>query len=155
MTAAVLVLNASYEPISRTRVQRAMALVVAGKAVIEEAVPDMWVRHKSGRYPWPKVLRLLKYVKIPFKYGDETWSKAGVLRRDNHKCVFCGKHATTVEHIMPTSRGGDPRCWLNTAAACSPCNGKKGDRTLKESGMKLLFQPYVPKKLHLSVNPAY
>jgi hypothetical protein len=152
VTAAVLVWNATYEPISRTRLQRAMAMVVAGTAVIEEAVPDKWVRHKTGRYPWPKIIRLLKYVRVPFRYGAETWSKQGVLRRDNHKCVFCGKHADTVEHILPTSRGGDPRCWLNTAAACSPCNNKKGDRTLKESRMRLLWEPFVPMKLHLSIH---
>lgn len=152
MIASVLVLNATYEPISKTRLQRAMAMVVAGTAVIEEAVPDMWIRHKSGRFPWPKVLRLLKYVKIPFRYGPETWSKHGVLRRDNYKCVFCGKAADTVEHIQPTSRGGDPRGWLNTAAACSPCNNKKGNRTLKEARMKLLWEPYAPNKLHLSVH---
>ena len=152
MTAAVLVYNATYEPISRTRIQRAMALVTAGRAVIEEALPDRWVRSQNKTYPWPKIIRLLAYVKVPFRYGPETWSRGGVLRRDNHKCVFCGKHADTIEHIMPTSRGGDPRCWLNTAAACSPCNGKKGDRTLKEARMKLLWEPYVPQRLHLAVH---
>jgi 5-methylcytosine-specific restriction endonuclease McrA len=151
MTAAVTVWNASYEPISHTRLQRAMALVVAGRAVIEEALPDKFIRHKNGQFPWPKIIRLLKYVKVPIKYGEETWSRQGVLRRDNHKCIFCGKHATTIEHLMPTSRGGGPRDWLNTAAACQPCNNKKGDRTVKEAHMKLLFQPYAPKKIHLSV----
>ena len=152
MTAAVEVWNASYEPISRTRFQRAMALVISGKAVIEEAVPDKWVRHTGGKFPWPKIIRLVKYVKVPFRYGPEAWTKQGVLRRDGHKCVFCGKHADTVEHILPTSRGGDPRCWLNTAAACSKCNGRKSDRTLKEAHMKLLWEPFVPMKLHLAVN---
>lgn len=152
MSTSVYVMNASYEMLSTTRLQRAMALVMSGKAVIEESLPNKFVRHKNGKFPWPKIIRLLKYVKVPFRYGPEAWSKQGVLRRDNHKCVFCGKHADTVEHIMPTSRGGDPRCWLNTAAACSPCNNKKGDRTLQESGMKLLWKPYVPMKLHLSVH---
>lgn len=153
MTAAVLVMNASYEPISRTRLQRAMAMVVSGKAVIEEALPDKFVRHAHGQFPWPKIIRLLKYVKIPFKYGPEAWSRAGVLRRDKNKCIFCGGHATTIEHIMPTSRGGAPRCWLNTAAACEKCNGKKGNKTLKEARMKLLFKPYTPERLHLSIHP--
>lgn len=152
MTAAVLVWNASYEPISHTRIQRAMALVTQGRAVIEEALPDKFVRHKNGKYPWPKIIRLLKYVKVPIRYGPEAWSRAGVLRRDNHKCIFCGKHATTLEHIMPTSRGGDPRGWLNTAAACTSCNNKKGDKTVKEARLKLLWDPYVPRKLHLSVH---
>lgn len=152
MTAAVVVWNASYEPISHTRIQRAMSLVVQGRAVIEEALPDKFIRSKNVVHPWPKIIRLLKYVKVPIRYGDETWTRQGVLRRDNHKCIFCGKHANTIEHIMPTSRGGAPRCWLNTAAACTKCNGKKGNKTLKEAHLKLLFEPYVPKKLHLSIH---
>lgn len=147
---AVVVWNADYQAISRTRVQRAMAMVVDGRAVIEESLPDKFIRHKNGSFPWPKIIRLLKYVRVPFRFGEETWTRQGVLRRDNHKCVFCGKRADTIEHIMPTSRGGAPRCWLNTAAACTKCNGKKGDRTLKEARMKLLWAPYAPKKLHLS-----
>lgn len=149
---AVLVWNASYEPISHTRIQRAMALITSGRAVIEEALPGKFVRSKNETHPWPKIIRLLKYVRVPVKYGPEAWSRQGVLRRDNHTCVFCGKHADTIEHIWPTSRGGAPRSWLNTAAACVKCNGKKGDRTLKEAHMKLLFQPYEPKRLHLSIH---
>src|SRR5690348_1337427 len=99
MTAAVLVYNASYEPISRTRLQRAVCLFVNGRAVIEEAIPAKWVRHQTGRFPWPTIIRLLKSVKVPFRYGPEAWSKQGVLRRDGHKCCYCGKPADTVAHI--------------------------------------------------------
>ncbi len=152
MTARVVVWNADYQPVSTSRIQRAMAMIADGRAVIEEALPDKFIRHKNGEFPWPKIIRLLKYVKVPIRYGPEAWSRQGVLRRDNHKCVFCGKTAKTIEHIMPTSRGGDPRGWLNTAAACQPCNNKKGDRTLKEARMKLLWDPYVPRKLFLSVH---
>jgi hypothetical protein len=152
MTARVVVWNADYRPVSTSRIQRAMAMIADGRAVIEEALPDKFIRHKNGEFPWPKIIRLLKYVKVPFNYGPEAWSRRGVLRRDNHKCCFCGKAATTIEHIMPTSRGGDPRGWMNTAAACQPCNNKKGNRTLKEARMKLLFEPYIPQKLHLSVH---
>ena len=152
MTARVVVWNADYQPVSTTRIARAMAMIADGRAVIEEALPDKIIRHKNGEFLWPKIIRLLKYVKVPFKYGPETWSRQGVLRRDKHKCCFCGKHATTIEHIMPKSRGGDPRGWMNTAAACQPCNNKKGDRTLKEARMKLQFEPYVPQKLFLSVH---
>ncbi len=152
MTAAIIVWNASYEPLSYTKLQRAISLVNSGRAVIEESIPGKFVRSKNGKFPWPKIIRMIKYVKVPFRYGDENWSRQGVLRRDGNRCVFCDKHATTIEHIIPTSRGGAPRCWLNTAAACSPCNNKKGDRTLKEARMKLLFEPYVPRKLHLSIH---
>lgn len=152
MTARVVVWNADYQPVSTSRIQRAMAMIADGRAVIEEALPDKFIRHKNGEFPWPKIIRLLKYVKVPIRYGEEAWSRQGVLRRDDHKCVFCGKHATTIEHLHPTSRGGGARDWMNTAAACQPCNNKKGDRTVKEAHMKLLFKPYVPKKIFLSVH---
>lgn len=152
MTARVVVWNADYRPVSTSRIQRAMTMIADGRAVIEEALPDKFIRHKNGKFPWPKIIRLLTYVKVPIRYGEEAWSRQGVLRRDNHKCVFCGKHANTIEHINPTSRGGGARDWMNTAAACQPCNNKKGSRTLKEAHMKLLFQPYVPKKVYLSVH---
>lgn len=149
MSGKVLVLNASYEPISLTRFGRAMAMIVNGTAVVEEAIPDKFVRHASGMIPWPRVLRLIRYVKVPFRAGPTPWSRRGVLERDGHTCVFCSKHANTIEHILPKSRGGEARCWLNTVAACSPCNNKKGNRTLEESGMVLLFEPFIPSNMVL------
>ena len=110
MTAAVVVINADYMAISHTRLNRAMAMVVSGRAVIEEALPDKFIRHKNGQFPWPKIIRLLKYVKVPIRYGDETWSRQGVLRRDKHKCVFCGK-AKNLE-------------WYMERAVCENCRGQ-------------------------------
>jgi len=45
--------------------------------------------------------------------------------------------------VFPQSRGGKST-WLNTVSACLRCNGRKADRTLAESGMKLLIEPRVP-----------
>ena len=47
-----------------------------------------------------------------------------VLMRDNCICWKCGKHANTVDHLIPRSRGGsdDP---LNLAACCGKCNSAK------------------------------
>lgn len=147
MTAAVVVLNASYEHLSVTKLKRAMALILDGRATIEESHPDKWITTPNGKkFPWPKIIRLLKYVKLSVDYVEEPWSRAGVLRRDKYKCVFCGKRGDTVEHIHPTSRGGGERDWLNTAAACVACNGKKGSKTVKEAGLTLLYKPFVPMK---------
>jgi 5-methylcytosine-specific restriction endonuclease McrA len=33
---------------------------------------------------------------------------------------------------------------MNVVTACKPCNGDKDSKTLKESGMELLYVPYVP-----------
>lgn len=60
-----------------------------------------------------------------------------VLLRDNFTCAYCGDGATTVDHIIPRSRGGnnDPQ---NLVSACITCNSSKKDRTPKEAGMKFL-----------------
>jgi 5-methylcytosine-specific restriction endonuclease McrA len=46
-------------------------------------------------------------------------------------CVYCGKPATTVDHVWPTSRGG-PDIESNLVPACRSCNCRKNDRLLSE-----------------------
>jgi len=152
-TYSVSVLNASYEDLGSTKLDRAMSLVLHGKAVVIEEDDSRIIRSMGGlEFFLPKVIRLLKYVKVPFHYGDEYFSKSGVLRRDNHTCGYCGKTASqgvtlTHDHIMPKSRGGDDS-WLNSITACIKCNGKKANRTPEEANMPLLFEPTVPKRLY-------
>lgn len=142
----VLVLNASYEILRRTSWQDAVTLVVKNKAVVDEAEPDRFIRSQHLQIPWPRVIRLIRYAKIPFIFGDEVWTKQGVLRRDKRTCAYCDKPgATTVDHIFPTSRGGGVRDWMNTVACCFACNQRKEDLTPQEAGMKLLIEPYTPK----------
>ena len=146
MTATVLVLNATYEPMSNTRLGRAVALIQRGEAVIEEAVPGRQLNHKGGFMAFPKVVRMLRYVKVFCQIGPDQFSKRGVLRRDNYTCAYCGRTATTVDHIKPTSKGGARRDWLNTVAACQPCNNRKRDRSPHEAGMELRLTPHVPQR---------
>lgn len=140
----VLVLNATYEPMSYTRLQRAVAMVTRGDAVVEESVPGKILRHKRGEMPWPKTLRLLRYIKVTMDFRPAGWSKAGVLKRDGYTCAYCGRTAKTVDHIVPLSKGGGRTDWLNTVAACDGCNGRKRDRTPQQAKMELRFTPTVP-----------
>jgi 5-methylcytosine-specific restriction endonuclease McrA len=141
----VLVLNASYEKLHRVSWQDAIMLVIKHKAVIDEAIPDKYIRYANGQFPWPKVLRLINYVKVPVSYGEATWTRRGVLERDNYTCAYCGKRGDTIDHLDPQSRfPALAKDWMNTVAACYPCNHKKGNRTLKESGFVLLYEPTVP-----------
>lgn len=144
MTANVLVLNATYEPLSHTRLGRAVALVLRGEAVIEEAMPGRRLNHAGGSMDFPKVVRMCRFVKVFVRHGPDLYSKRGVLRRDNYCCGYCGRTATTVDHIIPTSKNGGRRDWLNTVASCQPCNNKKRDRTPEQADMKLQITPYVP-----------
>ena len=134
----VLVLNAGYEPLHKVSINHAIKMLVRQVAVIEEATEEMF-----GDFPKPLVLRLVKYISMKWRNHKPKWSKNRLFKRDNASCGYCDKPATTVDHVVPRSRGGETT-WKNTVASCLKCNSKKGSRTLKESNMKLRFQPFEP-----------
>ncbi|GHJ38560.1 HNH endonuclease [Streptomyces sp. TS71-3] len=137
-----LVLNASFEPLSTVTLNRAVVLVLQDKAVVEQAHPALRVRAAAVDLPMPRVIRLCRYVRVPFR-RRAPWSRRGVLVRDQHRCAYCGRRATTVDHVVPRSAGGADS-WLNTVASCAEDNHRKANRTPEEAGMKLLRQPFEP-----------
>ncbi|MFG3255445.1 HNH endonuclease [Streptomyces sp. NPDC048172] len=137
-----LVLNASFEPLSTVTLRRAVVLVMQDKAVVEQSHPGLRVRAAHLELPVPQVIRLCRYVRVPFRQRAP-WSRRGVLVRDQHRCAYCGRRATTVDHVVPRSRGGGDT-WLNTVAACATDNHRKADRTPGQAGMALLRKPFEP-----------
>ncbi|MFJ2116216.1 MULTISPECIES: HNH endonuclease [unclassified Streptomyces] len=137
-----LVLNASFEPLSTVTLNRAVVLVLQDKAVVEQAHPGLRVRAAAVELPVPRVIRLCRYVRVPFR-RQAPWSRRGVLVRDQHRCAYCGRRATTVDHVVPRSRGGGDN-WLNTVASCAEDNHRKADRTPEQAGMPLLHLPFIP-----------
>ncbi|MBB5118313.1 HNH nuclease [Streptomyces eurocidicus] len=137
-----LVLNASFEPLATVSLRRAVVLVLQGKAVVERARPGLRVRGAAVEVPVPQVIRLCRYVRVPFR-RRAPWSRRGVLVRDRHRCAYCGRRATTVDHVVPRSRGGEDS-WLNTVAACAEDNHRKADRTPEQAGMRMLVLPFEP-----------
>ncbi|MDX2084828.1 MAG: HNH endonuclease [Candidatus Melainabacteria bacterium] len=136
----VLLLNASYEPLHICTWQRAMILMIKGKAVAVESNP----RKKLGSgYCLPLVIRLLHYVKIPHK--DIPLTRRNIMHRDQHTCQYCGLKSNhlTIDHVFPRSRGGGDR-WDNVVAACVQCNVKKGNKTPEEAHMPLAQKPTRP-----------
>lgn len=137
----VIVLNTDNTTLHTVSVQHAVKMLIREVAVLEQSLAD----RQFGPYPWPLVLRLVRYVKTAFRYArTPAWSKRGVLRRDGHQCAFCGEPAETVDHLVPQSRGGR-NTWLNTVAACGRCNHRKAARTAAEAGLQLRRAPYVPR----------
>ncbi|EQM74259.1 HNH endonuclease [Microbacterium maritypicum] len=136
----VVVLNASMEPLGIVPLHRALIFLIRERATIVDAVPGRIVRSAEAEFPMPRVVQFREMVRVPYRYGTVPWSRAGLLRRDDHECAYCGRHATTVDHVMPRSRGGQDE-WLNTVAACSRCNNVKADRTPDEACMVLRFAP--------------
>ena len=145
---AVLVLNASYEPVSITKAKNALKLLVKGAAVAEE---DYGVDVYPG-LPLPSVIRLRNYKKIPIRISILT--RSNIYARDRYLCQYCGakegstkvvngkpvRVVLTLDHILPESRGGRFE-WGNLTSACRACNARKGDRTPEEANMPLLNQP--------------
>jgi 5-methylcytosine-specific restriction endonuclease McrA len=137
---AVLVLNADLGPLHRVSLKHAVRMLFREVAVVHEAEPD----RQLGLWPMPRVLRLVSYVVTKWRFSSgPAWSRRGVLERDHHACAYCGGHATTVDHVLPSSRGGR-NSWVNTVAACGPCNHRKGSRTPDEARMTLRFRPHAP-----------
>jgi 5-methylcytosine-specific restriction endonuclease McrA len=137
---AVLVINADLGPLHRVSLKHAIRMLLRQVAEIHEAEPDRLI----GVYPMPKVVRLVQYVVTKWRYSaGPAWSRPGVIGRDEGRCGYCGGHATSVDHVLPRSRGGR-NTWRNTVAGCGGCNQRKGDRTPAEARMPLRFAPQAP-----------
>jgi len=135
----VVVLNASYEPLHQVSFKHAVRMLFREVAVVEEALDDRMI----GPHPWPKVVRLVRYVVTSWMHRPAIYGRTSVLRRDRFRCAYCGRTGHTLDHVLPISRGGTST-WLNTVTACGSCNGRKANRTPAEAGMRLLFEPWVP-----------
>lgn len=139
----VLVLNASYEPLNVCSVRRAHVLVYKQKAELIEAL-DQPLRSAEATFPWPHVVRLKTYVRVP-KAAQRRISRRALFARDGWECVYCGTSGVrlTLDHVVPRSRGGDS-VWENVVTSCAPCNLRKGDKLLGEAAMVLPKLPRPP-----------
>ena len=148
----VLVLNASYEPLNVCSIRRAHVLVWKGKAEVVERL-DRPLRSSSTTFPWPHVIRLLNYVRVP-RTVQRKISRRALFARDGWRCVYCGTSSgrLTLDHVLPRSRGGES-VWENVVTSCAPCNLRKGDRLPDEAEMPLAQVPRPPAPvlfIHLS-----
>src|SRR3954454_21104366 len=123
---SALVLNATYEPLCVVSVRRATILVLTGKA---ECVSDGDGVLHSAQYalPVPSVVRLTRYVKVPYR-THVGLSRRAIFARDGFRCAYWRGPAETIDHVLPRSRGGR-HAWDNVVAACARCNHPKSDKT--------------------------
>ena len=123
--------------------KKAIVLLYLGKAELIEAHTGRQIRSVSMSMPFPSIVRLSMYVRIPFK--NIILSRKNILRRDGHRCQFCGRAdiALTLDHVVPASRGGEDS-WENLVCACVKCNNRKGDQTPEEACMPLRRKPMRP-----------
>jgi 5-methylcytosine-specific restriction endonuclease McrA len=150
-----LALNASFEPLTIVPARRAVRLVLEGKAEVLEEDDGRRFRSAHHSIPWPTVIRLARYVHVPYRFRRKV-TNTFLFARDGYACQYCGRHRSelhkrqflTRDHIVPVSRGGE-NSWANVVTSCSPCNNRKGDRLPREAGLRLLSEPAEPNYVHL------
>jgi 5-methylcytosine-specific restriction endonuclease McrA len=140
-----LVLNADYTPLSYFPLSL-WPWQTAVKAMFLERVDviahyDREVRSPTARLQLPSVIALKQYVKPS---ENPAFTRFNLFLRDRFQCQYCGSSKDlTFDHVIPRSQGGRTS-WENVATACAPCNLRKGGRTPREAGIRLMQQPHRP-----------
>jgi hypothetical protein len=141
MAHGVLVLNSDFSPINVTSLHRGFTLVYKGKAEVLKS-SDEPIICGVKKYLKPLIIRLLNYVS--FQKRRIRVNRHRIMKRDNYSCVYCGsKKDLTIDHVIPKSKGGQ-NTWNNLVTCCSPCNLKKGDKSLNEINMRMIKKPTEP-----------
>lgn len=142
----VLVLNVGYQALGVVEVEKAISLIVIGRAETVHARDGVF-RSQKLEIPVPSVIRIFRNIK-PKREDAIPVSRKALFARDNYECQYCGKFGCEVEHIIPQSRGGK-NTWENLVTACRSCNSMKADMTPEEAGMILRNAPYTPTRANL------
>lgn len=160
---ATLVLNRSWTPVHVTPAWRAVCMVYRDAArvvatdtlavldfeqwcALDAPPTDLFLRSPTRRVPVPEVILLTDYDRVP--NHEAPFTRRNLFLRDDSTCQYCGKRGSgdrmSIDHVTPRSRGG-VTSWDNCVLACVGCNARKGNRTLKEAGLRLLRQPARPR----------
>jgi hypothetical protein len=183
VNARVLVLNRNWFPVNVIDALDAVHKVFKGRAVCLDTETgatydfDKWLDNwddaaklaklEAGRMAGagraflvlPEVIVCTEYKGFGYKVNMRhrpSFSRRNLFIRDRNTCQFCGKkfrtEELTMDHVVPKSKGGRVT-WKNIVLACTTCNNKKGGRYLKDSGMRLIRQPFEPKAGDLVLGP--
>lgn len=83
-----------------------------------------WLIERSI-FDWKRRRRQKYYRNVYLKSDAWTRKRYIVLKRDNWKCVYCGKRAKQVHHKRYAKKniGKEPIKWL--VSICKPCHDKR------------------------------
>jgi 5-methylcytosine-specific restriction endonuclease McrA len=151
---AVLALDISGVP--RQWISYDDAITYQAKNAVAWSMGEVVARYRGGiqkdgtmsYLETPSIIAIKGHGFDPYKHAQVALSNRTLFGRDRHVCAYCGGHFANYhnlsrDHILPKSRGGE-NTWMNVVTACKECNGKKGNKTLKEARMELIYLPYVP-----------
>jgi len=113
---------------------------------------DNAIGTSSGPIRVPTVIVLARFDRVPMK--RPRFSARALWERDGGRCQYTGKVLSpgegNIDHIVPRSRGG-ASSWDNCVIADKKVNSRKGNKTPKEAGLKLLADPKAPPRLPVTL----
>ncbi len=172
----VLVLNRGYVPVRTTTVRDAFVKLFSSAAEAvsvedgsyvghsfhswaeiselrrqyDDVPPDAdWIHTPSISLLVPRVIRLLGYDRLPVHNVKLT--RKNIYERDHYTCQYTGRRLRSselnIDHVIPRSRGGR-NTWENLVTCSVEANSRKGNRTPREAGMRLIRRPSRPAPRH-------
>jgi len=146
-----LVLSSAYQPMTHVKWQSAISMWFAGRVEIVSVYEDRFIKTVDEVLNVPSIVRFVGKVLKRFKFNRAVkFSRENVFIRDEGKCQYCSKQLTrqnfTLDHIIPVSQGGK-KVWQNIVTCCKSCNQRKGNKSVKQAGMRLQNKPIIPKEL--------
>ncbi len=125
---------------------RVFALMRHPRAIIPPEADLFEVRSTNQVFLVPD--RIIFNINRAFVPHPPMPTKRLIYDRDGGICAYCGKSipytATTLDHVIPLSKGGDSS-WENLVNCCHSCNQHKGNHAPEEARMKLILRPFQPK----------
>ncbi len=122
-----------------------MILLLTGRAELVDEYENQKIRSVNESFSLPRILRLYSRHRSS---KDVRFTRQNVFWRDQFQCQYCAEQLPgtklTFDHVLPSSRGGGTN-WENIVSCCHDCNTRKGNKTPKEAGMKLVKKPARPR----------
>jgi 5-methylcytosine-specific restriction endonuclease McrA len=138
-----VVLNGDYSFLNFVGWRRAVCLFLKGKGEVLKWSDKAIKLIDGSEIKIPLIMRLIKLVRNIYR-NKVPFSKRNVMIRDGFKCGYCSTPSDlTIDHIIPTSKGGKTT-FENCITACHPCNHKKRDKSPREAGMFIKKKAYAP-----------
>ena len=167
----ILILNKNYEAIKIGDIFDGISKVYSGKAYFldknfQRYTFEEWIDYSKKLKDIEEDLKINSirfYIYRPYvilmksysRYKQPKLNRENLKIRDNNTCQYCGidlyKKRSTMDHILPKSRGGKMR-WDNIVLCCQKCNSKKDSYLPEEIGMHLLREPKLPNLIELFIN---
>jgi 5-methylcytosine-specific restriction endonuclease McrA len=168
----VLVLNRNWQAVNTTTPAHAFCQMSAGNALAldmdrdKNMVPvdwDRWLELPVRDFDWsvgaqrgavrvPKVILAVNYSKVPMRHPK--FSYQAIRDRDQGRCQYTGRKLGrdegNIDHIVPRSKGGNTS-WTNCVLSCKRVNNRKGDRTPREAGLRLMKTPDAPRVMPMTL----